>query len=649
MDGVLTASSGDMQYPDMKELSFELPPDAGELKLVAKAPGSHFATGCCFGNPVFTKKATPGEMTLSTIPDGKNPNPAGVYTFRGTAYADSVEVFVDGVKMGAATPDAGWNWEIPVDFKEKINHVIQIKSVVDGAVIQTETFNYLMNDDVTYASALKVKSWTGLESPTVYAVNPSMSVGGSGRYRSNFGFQNHPLNGTENNFGAADINIDISGLGYTYFQTVVGKDDAVNQGGTGIEFLVLVDGEIKARSGNMGIYEAANLACEIPEDAKELTLRITNYDGNYTFGTGDWCNPILSRGKDALYTKTVPAGDASAERDTVDLADGAAMHFVTAGGIKGITVPHSDSMEGTLTAELYKYVGSYFSSLKRSPAEKAKLGDGAGNQTLIFSDVLEPGAYILVLKGKGTLAACSSDTCVLYQGQEMTGKALDVSVHFEETASEPFFGKAEGNVGNGDAPATIPDAEEKKAAKAVYDAYLAEGLKNFPVSMTIGEKEYTGFGDSRFSVKGQKTVPNSRNGEETETVIVYTPEDPTLAGVTFTVTSVYYENYAAYDWVIYFSNEDGTKRTPVISDIHSAIAFPGEDPYVYGYSGDPTGFTPAQFCGKHLRAYHRSPGRPQHQRRIPLLEPGIRRRRCAHRRRLGGTVAGVLPEDRLPR
>lgn len=144
----------------------------------------------------------------------------------------------------------------------------------------------------------------------------------------------------------------------------------------------------------------------------------------------------------------------------------------------------------------------------------------------------------------------------------MTGKALDVSVHFEETASEPFFGKAEGNVGNGDAPATIPDAEEKKAAKAVYDAYLAEGLKNFPVSMTIGEKEYTGFGDSRFSVKGQKTVPNSRNGEETETVIVYTPEDPTLAGVTFTVTSVYYENYAAYDWVIYFSNEDGTKRTP---------------------------------------------------------------------------------------
>lgn len=89
VDGVLTASSGDMQYPDMKELSFELPPDAGELKLVAKAPGSHFATGCCFGNPVFTKKATPGEMTLSTIPDGKNPNPAGVYTFRGTAYADA--------------------------------------------------------------------------------------------------------------------------------------------------------------------------------------------------------------------------------------------------------------------------------------------------------------------------------------------------------------------------------------------------------------------------------------------------------------------------------------------------------------------------------------------------------------------------------
>lgn len=595
VDGELLATSKSLQYPSIEELCVELPLDAKELKLVAKAPAAYQATGCCFGNPVFTKTAKPGELIVLNKPDAAIPNPVGPYTFEGLAYADRVEVWVDGVKYGSDTPDSQGNWSVTVDFQEKTNCVIQIKSVVDDVVIKTETFNYLMNDDVTYASSLKVISFTGLDDPLVYAVNPALSLGGNGRYHSNYGFQNHPYSGTANNYGAADINIDIEGLGYTYFQTIVGKDDAVNQGGTGVEFIVLVDGVIKARTGNMVSYEAATLCCDIPQDAKVLTLRITNFDGSYFYCTGDWCEPILARGKECLYNKLVPAFDASAEKKAVDLAEGAAMHFETTGGMKAITIPCNGTIEGNLTAKLYKFTGSYYNTLKRAPVEEAFLGSDGTDLAMIFSDALAPGAYLLVLEGEGELYSYASDTSVIYKGRDFSNYALNISVAFEGAAEEPFFKAVEGSVGDDDALATVPDEAEKKAAKAIYDGYLADNLKKFPVVMTIGSNEYTGFGDAHFALISQKTAPYSKNGEETVTVIEYTPEETDKAPVTFTITSIYYPEHAAYDWVIYFTNNDETKNTPIISDIRSVVTFDGEDPYVYGYSGDPTGFLPVNF------------------------------------------------------
>ena len=596
IDGVLVAASKNLRYPSMEELSVAIPVDAKELKLVAKALGSHSATGCCFGDPVFTVQAKPGDLILFNKPDGAIPNPTGPYTFEGMAYADLVEVWVDGEKKASDAPDAQGNWSVTVDFEERMNRIVTVKTVVDGVVIETENFNYLMNDDVTYASALQVESWTGLEDPQVYAVNSPMSIGGNGRYRSSYGFQNHPTPGKENNYGAADINIDIEGLEYTYFQTVVGKDDAVAQGGTGVEFIVLIDGEIKARSGKLVSYEAATLCCEIPQDAKTLTLRLTNYDGNYFYCTGDWCDPILARGKENLYVNSVPASDTSAKKETVDLADGVAMHFETTGGMNAITVPYNESIEGTVNAKLYKFMGSYFATLKRDPVQHAILGESAEDQTLIFSEMLDAGIYLLVLEGTGTMDVYASDLSVMYQGREFNANALPLSVSFEERAEEPLFKKVEGSVGDGDAAATTPDEKEKAEAKAVYDGYLAENLKNFPVVMTIGEKEYTGFGDEHFAFVSQKTEKNDKNGEETVTVIEYTPDDADKAPVTFTVTSIYYPEYAAYDWVIYFTNNDAERETPIISDIRSVVIFNGEDPYVYGYSGDPTGFLPVNFA-----------------------------------------------------
>ena len=75
----------------------------------------------------------------------------------------------------------------------------------------------------------------------------------------------------------------------------------------------------------------------------------------------------------------------------MDLADGVAMHFETTGGMNAITVPYNESIEGTVNAKLYKFMGSYFATLKRDPVQHAILGESAEDQTLIFSEMLDAG------------------------------------------------------------------------------------------------------------------------------------------------------------------------------------------------------------------------------------------------------------------
>lgn len=449
-----------------------------------------------------------------------------------------------------------------------------------------------MNDDITYASALDVESWTGLKAPQVYTVNPAMSVGGSGRFQTSHGFQNHPTNGADNNYGAADINISIAGLGYRYFHTTVGKEDSVPQGGTGVEFIVLVDGVIMARSGNLTSYEIADLSCDIPENAKILTLRVTNYDGEYEYSTSDWCNPLLAKSREAMLGTAVPSYDTDAEQISIDIAQGVAWHFKTEQSMTSLTLPAS---EGAICCKLYKFIGSYFATVRRDPCQSSLLGEGKSDRTFVFSEPLDAGEYLLVMTGNGSIPGYESQTSVIYKGREVSACAPAIEISFAGDGTG-YFGRAEACVGDGNAAATVPSESEKQSAREVYDSYLADNLRDFPVTLTIGKTKYTGFGDSVFKLISQKTKNNDRHGEQTESVIEYTPSDSAYAKICFTVISVYYSEYAAYDWMIYFSNNDSVKNTEVIGKVNSVVEFVGKDPYVYGYSGDPTGFMPINFA-----------------------------------------------------
>ena len=125
---------------------------------------------------------------------------------------------------------------------------------------------------------------------------------------------------------------------------------------------------------------------------------------------------------------------------------------------------------------------------------------------------------------------------------------------------------------------------EKTRVKTQYEGFLANDLAKFPTSVTIGGKTYSGFGED-FTLKEQKTE-DVRGGVKTVSVLTHT------SGLVFTVESVLYEEYAAYDWTIYAENPT-SENSPVISSwIGADITFNGENPVLLGNGGEDHQYEP---------------------------------------------------------
>ena len=127
-------------------------------------------------------------------------------------------------------------------------------------------------------------------------------------------------------------------------------------------------------------------------------------------------------------------------------------------------------------------------------------------------------------------------------------------------------------------------AVEKARVKKQYEGFLANDLAEFPTSVTIGGKTYNGFGED-FTLNEQKTE-NVRGGVKTVSVLTHT------SGLVFTVESVLYEEYVAYDWTIYAENPT-SENSPIISNWNGAdIEFDGENPVLLGNGGDDHQYEP---------------------------------------------------------
>ena len=75
----------------------------------------------------------------------------------------------------------------------------------------------------------------------------------------------------------------------------------------------------------------------------------------------------------------------------------------------------------------------------------------------------------------------------------------------------------------------------------------------------------SGFSDKDFLMMSQKTETNeTTKSENTDTEVLHAK-----SGIRFTLKTVFYPDYAAFDWVIYFTNVTA-KDSPVVSDLSPA-------------------------------------------------------------------------------
>jgi len=148
-----------------------------------------------------------------------------------------------------------------------------------------------------------------------------------------------------------------------------------------------------------------------------------------------------------------------------------------------------------------------------------------------------------------------------------------------------------------------PTEQEMARVKAQYESFLANDLENFPTSFKIAGTEYYGFG-ADFTLTSQTTAPVYRAVLGRDVGIKTISRLTHTSGLVFTVESVLYESYNAYDWTLYAeqpATESGS--SPVISDWNAIdYSWVGEAPSLTGSIGDHSAYEPYTVClDGHLR------------------------------------------------
>ena len=167
------------------------------------------------------------------------------------------------------------------------------------------------------------------------------------------------------------------------------------------------------------------------------------------------------------------------------------------------------------------------------------------------------------------------------------------AIYFDDVTFNAYENRTTlGNVfEDGDMEGFIPDAQdlyptdiEKERVATQYESFLANDLENFPVSFRVGEDAYTGFG-ADFTKQSQSTEPVD-GGTKTITALTH------KSGLVFTVESVLYPEYNAYDWTIYVAN-NGAADSPVVSEFNAVdMVLEGEAPRLKGSIGDSSAYEP---------------------------------------------------------
>ena len=427
---------------------------------------------------------------------------------------------------------------------------------------------------------------------------PLLSVGGQ-TIKTDNGLSLKPRNG--NSDGPADAVFDISGLhpSPTYFHSIIGVDDFADIGGfvkSSVIFTLLADNREIARSKEMTLNETAEFSCEIPSFTAKLVLRVENSDGKNQGDYGDFINPRLFLTKvdfGGSEQKLFAENDEGNTRHDIGTSMGVRLNLNN--DFSAVTVFPEKAGE-TVNMRLYSFTYSYTRSMQNGILCENTVSAGSdGGYRFELNDLYTAGEYLMVFTDIQSIKANASPYGVMTLDRKTVKGIPDMSVTFSCTADvnlndptpEPKKGTTAG----------VATDAEKRRAKATYEEYITN-LEKFPSKITIGDDTYTGFSHKDFAVLNKTTTENEvTKSENTDISVIHIK-----TGLRFTLKTVFYPDYAAFDWVMYFEN-GVRKNTPIIKDVSSAeLTFEGENPIILTSCGDteadtqtPAPFTPRSY------------------------------------------------------
>ncbi len=211
----------------------------------------------------------------------------GTLTLYGSyAGAESVTVTVGEATYEALTATDG-TWQ--VSMTGVADDTLSVKASADGLAVERSLALTHTASDAMYADDmewLKATCHTSRSEPTrgkSFDTKHDLRINGV-TYRHGIG--THARDAGQDD---AEISLAVP-EGYTVFEAVVGLDDRMSPDGGSVEFLVLLDGKIVARSGLMKSNSENHTFSVDVSQATTITLRTTNGADSATYDAADWCN-----------------------------------------------------------------------------------------------------------------------------------------------------------------------------------------------------------------------------------------------------------------------------------------------------------------------------------------------------------------------
>ena len=412
---------------------------------------------------------------------------------------------------------------------------------------------------------------------------------GSQVHQTNNGFCVKPGE-TEEDY--ADVVIDLTTLGskMEYFHALVGLDDFAPLDyytGGSVKYQVLDGEKVLAETEVLSANQTAPIFCDIPSTTKKLTLRVSNGgDGNYV-DYADWLYA-------SLYFKKTDYGmtDKDLYSDN-NLGGNTEISAVSQVGVRfSVEKPFSavtlspESAADTVTGSLYKFVYSYKRSLQGEALSSVTATKGAdGKYVFELNKEYDAGEYVFAADGVTSIKANGSQYGYYYTDGVAHRGLINMSLRFGGKY-DSYLSAVTPEPETVNAGTNHATAAEKERAERTYKEMITN-LENFPSKMTIGDDSYVGFGSSDFTLKSTDVTEDKVTKSVNTT---FTLEHK--SGLEFELRCVYYPDYAAFDWVIYFTN-NGEENSPIVSDISPAeLTFKGDNPTILSNFSDGGQYAP---------------------------------------------------------